>query len=467
MKTNWNHILGHYKASDYNMGEVVAFAQSTGCDLETTLDLVAAEFPLAEKLEMLETNRPYLAIEPVGSKIDSAAYEQMNTAARLPVFVGGALMPDAHLGYALPVGGVAVLEGALSPSFVGYDIGCRMTLSELRIFENEIPAAIAAIKKIARFGFQTNEGQNEQWHPVLENPLWDEISILRGLKNKARLQLGTSGSGNHFIDLMRANGGFALLTHSGSRGIGHNVATHFMKLAEKICPANTPKGYEYLPFDTEGGQEYWAVMQLMGQYAQACHHVIHARIHAALLMSGVELNGPECDVPGLLIYKIFANVDGNSGFETVNLIENHHNFAWKEGNNFVHRKGATPAAIGQLGIIPGSSGSYSYVVEGVVDGLQANEGEAHLSSTWNSASHGAGRVSSRTVAKARHDAEAMKQHYENFGVELWGVAPDETVAAYKDVESVMQAQGKQVKVLARLKPIFVAMGGLQKSDDGD
>lgn len=456
MKTNWNDILGHYKGSNYNMGDVVAFAQSTGCDLETTLDLVAAEFPLTEKLEMLEVNRPYLAIEPVGSKIDSAAYEQMNTAARLPVFVGGALMPDAHSGYALPVGGVAVLEGALSPSFVGYDIGCRMTLSELRIFENEIPAAIAAIKKIARFGFQTNEGQNEQWHPVLENPLWSEIPVLRALKDKARLQLGTSGSGNHFIDLMRVNGGFALLTHSGSRGIGHKVATHFMKLAEKICPANTPKGYEYLPFDTEGGQEYWAAMQLMGQYAQACHHVIHARVHAALL----ELNGPKCDVPGLLVHEIFANIDGVEGFETVNLIENHHNFAWKEGQNFIHRKGATPAAIGQLGIIPGSSGSYSYVVQGAYNGLQANEGDARLSPTWNSASHGAGRVSSRKAAKANYDAAAMAQHYENFGVELWGVAPDETVAAYKDVESVMQAQEQQVKILARLKPIFVAMGGL-------
>ena len=467
MKFNWNDILGHYKGSNYSMGDVVSFAQSTGCDLETTIKLVAEKFPIIKKLEMRNTSTPYLAIEPVGSHIDSSAYEQMNLAASLPVFVGGALMPDAHSGYALPVGGVAVLEGALSPSFVGYDIGCRMTLSELCIFENEIPAAIAAIKKIARFGFQTNEGQNEQWHPVLENPLWSEISVLRALKDKARLQLGTSGSGNHFIDLMRVNGGFALLTHSGSRGIGYNVATHYMKLAEKICPANTPRGYEYLPFDTEGGQEYWAAMQLMGQYAQACHHVIHARIHAALLMSGVELNGPECDVPGLLVHEIFADVDGNIGFETVNLIENHHNFAWKEGQNFIHRKGATPAAIGQLGIIPGSSGSYSYVVQGAYNGLQTSEGDARLSPTWNSASHGAGRVSSRKVAKANHDAAAMAQHYENFGVELWGVAPDETVAAYKNISDVMLAQGQQVEILAQLKPIFVAMGGLEKSDDGD
>lgn len=463
MKTNWNDILGQYKGGSYKMGDVVAFAQSTGCDVEETLQLVAEKFPFFKKVEMRDIPQPYLAIEPVGSKIDSAAYEQMNTAARLPVFVGGALMPDAHSGYALPVGGVAVLESALSPSFVGYDIGCRMTLSELRIFENEIPAAIAAIKKIARFGFQVNEGQNEQWHPVLENPLWDEISVLRGLKDKARLQLGTSGSGNHFIDLMRVNNGFALLTHSGSRGVGHNVATHYMKLAEKICPANTPKGYEYLPFDTEGGQEYWAAMQLMGQYAQACHHVIHARVHAALL----ELNGPKCDVPGLLVNRVFIKNDGVESLQTIHILENHHNFAWKEGSNFIHRKGATPAAIGQLGIIPGSSGSYSYVVQGAAEGLQTNEGEAHLSPTWNSASHGAGRVSSRTVAKAKHNAEAMKQHYENFGVELWGVAPDETVAAYKDVESVMQAQKGQVEVLAKLKPIFVAMGGLQKSDDGD
>lgn len=466
-KTNWNQLLGHYKGSGYSMADVVAYAQATGCDVETTLDLVAAKFPFQPKLEMLPSPVPYMAIEPEGFPFDASAYQQMNLAASLPVFVGGALMPDAHSGYALPIGGVAVLKRALSPSFVGFDVGCRVSLSDLPIREDEVGLAIKAIKEIARFGFAVNDGTNSQWHPVLENPLWNKLQILRGLKEKARFQLGTSGSGNHFIDLMRVGDGFGLMTHSGSRGVGHKAATYYMALAEKICPANTPKGYEYIPFDTEEGQEYWQVMNLLGEYAQACHHIIHARLHLALKMEGVDLSGAGCSAPGFLSKSVSAVVDGFESVESLKIIENHHNFAWQEGDNFIHRKGATPAAIGQVGLIPGSSGSFSYLVQGIDGGLQTNEGDAHLSPTWNSASHGAGRVSSRKAAKANYDAAAMTKHYKDFGVELWGVAEDETVKAYKDASKVLEAQSQQVEILAQLKPIFVAMGGLEMSDDGD
>jgi len=466
-KTDWNNLLSHYKGSIYNMADVVKFAQSQGVDVPTALDLVAAEFPLVEKGEMLPVPKFFASFEP-NLKFDAGVWEQMSIAASLPVFYGGALMPDAHSGYALPVGGVAVLENALSPAFIGYDIGCRVTYSPLGISEQNVEAAKAAIKHIARFGFDTNEGQNAQWHPVLENPLWDEIPFLRGLKDKARLQLGTSGSGNHFIDLMKAGNGYGILTHSGSRGVGHKVGTYYMNLAEKLCPANAPKGYGYLIFDSAEGREYWAAMQLMGEYAQACHHLIHARINLALRIEGIDTDVRENVLSGSQLKSVYTVVDGIQNTEHISVIENHHNFAWLEyGPNgevlLIHRKGATPAARGQVGIIPGSSGSNSYVVLG----MQAMEGFAYHSPAWNSSSHGAGRVSSRKAAKANHDAVAMEKHYQDFGTELFGVAPDETVAAYKNVEDVMYAQRHLVEKVLTLKPIFAAMGGLQKSDDGD
>lgn len=469
-KIKWHEHLAPYKGSRYNMGEVVRFAQGLeGEGVERVLELVGQRFPLEKQGGLLEKPQKFLAIQPALAPFDSATFDQMKLASRLPVFVGGALMPDAHKGYALPIGGVAVLENAVSPSFVGYDIACRMTLSELGISPQDEVGAIRAIKRVARFGYQENDGENEQWHKVLENPLWDSLPVLRSLKNQARLQLGTSGSGNHFIDLMKWDGGYALLTHSGSRGVGHKAAAHYMNLAKKVCPAKVPDGYEYMPFSSEEGQEYWAVMQLMGEYAQACHHIIHARVHFALWMEGISSafsNGLLREAE-TLFEKVAVQVDGAKSVQKLTLLENHHNFTWQEGNLFIHRKGATPAAIGQWGIIPGSSGSNSYVVRGVAGGLQAEKGKAHLSETWNSASHGAGRPYSRTQAKALHDAGKVSAHYEGAGIQTFGVAPDETMFAYKDIEDVMAAQALQVEKRRTLQPVFVAMGGLQASDDGD
>lgn len=265
-----------------------------------------------------------------------------------------------------------------------------------------------------------------------------------------------------------------LVSHSGSRGTGAKVGDHYIKLAKDVCPGKAPDGYHWIPADTDAGREYWMVMNLMGRYAQACHHLIHARF-ALAAGDAIERSpffysiGIESGFPTLLgtAHAITATVDGRTKAMQVSLLENHHNFAWEEewpevGKVYIHRKGATPAAAGQWGIIPGSSGSYSYVVEG----KYGNLGHGYETENLNSASHGAGRPRSRSASKAIHDASAYATATSTFGVTHDGVAPDETVFAYKDIESVMVAQQDIVYRRATLKPIFVKMGGL-KGDDGD
>lgn len=474
-KTDWNTLLGHYKGTIYNVGSVIRdaiYLEAQGESVAFILGKMAIHYPIPKKLELNSFPSHYYCLEPKGMPFEKDVYAQMDMAARLPVFAGGALMPDAHPGFALPVGGVVVLRGAISPSFVGPDIACRMTFSQMDLFQDDIPKVVAAIKKAARFGFEVNDGENLQWHPVLDNPLWSELPHLRTLRDKARIQLGTSGAGNHFIDLMYlpASDSYGILTHSGSRGVGFRLAQHYIKLAAQICPADVPSDYAYLPMDTAEGQEYFAVMQLMGEYAQACHHIIHAKIHLACLLDGLNILGMEgkFDFGDKLEKDIVVQLDGIQTEIPLTFLENHHNFAWKEkdwdGNDlYIHRKGATPAAMGQWGIIPGSSGSNSYIVEG----KQSPVGRSYDSASWNSASHGAGRPYSRTQAKKQHDAGRVAEHYAALGIETWGVAPDETVFAYKDIREVMKVQSQRVQIKAVLQPVFVAMGGLGNSDDGD
>lgn len=249
------------------------------------------------------------------------------------------------------------------------------------------------------------------------------------------------------MEIVGRPGFYGLLSHSGSRGTGAKVGDHYIKLAKDVCPGNgIPDGYHWIPADTDAGREYWMVMNLMGRYAQACHRLIHARFAIA---SGDAIErspvfyslGREGGFPMLLEteHTIMAQVDGKKQGVRVSLLENHHNFAWKEtwavGDVYIHRKGATPAAAGQWGIIPGSSGSYSYVVEG----KYGEPGCAYETANLNSASHGAGRPRSRSASKAIHNAAAYTQATQKFGVQHDGVAPDETVFAYKDIEDVMAA----------------------------
>ncbi|MDF2435909.1 MAG: RNA-splicing ligase RtcB [Bacteroidota bacterium] len=377
------------------------------------------------------------------NQIEQGALTQMETAMRLPVTVGGALMPDAHQGYGLPIGGVLAVRNAVIPYGVGVDIGCRMCLTiydlpESALAGNEIAfkrELVAATKFGAGKGFQGNERAD---HAVLDKAEFNLIPFIRNLKQKAYEQLGSSGGGNHFVEwgilemleddkeLKIPKGKYvALLSHSGSRGLGATIAAYYTKVAKELC--QLPKeavNLAYLSLDTSEGQEYWLAMNLAGDYASACHHVIHDKISKA--------------------------VGGN----VLARIENHHNFAWKEIWNgeevIVHRKGATPASKDVMGIIPGSMTAPGFLVRG--------KGETK---SINSASHGAGRQMSRTQAIKTIKREQMKDVLKEHGVTLIGAGLDEAPMAYKDINMVMDAQKDLVDVIAKFTPKIVRM-----ADDG-
>ncbi len=236
----------------------------------------------------------------------------------------------------------------------------------------------------------------------------------------------------------------ALLSHSGSRGVGHKMATHYSNLAQhrtNFIARGIPKTYSWLSIDNDAGREYLAVMRLMGRYAQANHHLIHAHFLQRSGLSALPVIGNEVNLPHL--------------GPRFTVIENHHNFAWVEDDLVIHRKGATPAGKGVAGLIPGSSGTQSYLVNGLgnPDSLE-------------SSSHGAGRPFSRSEAKRRHDSAFVKDWMSQHDILSNGIAPDETLMAYKDIETVIGLQkGVLVDIVAEMFPVAVRMGG--HSDDGD
>lgn len=402
---------------------------------------------------MQKTNQIITVYGEIGRDIDQEAYDQLEKACSLPVSISGALMPDAHVGYALPVGGVAALDNAVSPAFVGFDIACRMKMSILDIspdeFEEARESMAKILKRVTGFGVGSNFSDGKRDHPVMNDPRWNEIDKAKELKSKAAKQLGSSGGGNHFADLMagtvtrekewlplrKGEQFVALITHSGSRGTGYQIASHYKNIAEKKTQQQhkgISKNYAWLSLDDEAGAEYWEAMQLMGEYASANHELIHNHFAKG------------ADVQLLAEY------------------ENHHNFAWKKiGKNgermVIHRKGATPAEKGVVGIIPGSMGTPSYLVEGLGD----------EDSLWSSA-HGAGRISSRTQAKKNHDEKAYREFLDKNDILTIGVAKDETYQCYKDIGRVMSLQeGKLVESVAEMNPRVVVMAGGRRSDDGD
>ncbi|MCW3462090.1 RtcB family protein [Chitinophaga nivalis] len=369
--------------------------------------------------------------------IEAGALKQMNTAVRLPVAVAGAIMPDAHQGYGLPIGGVLAAENAVIPYGVGVDIGCRMCLSILDLPVPSLTIEEHTYKK--ELNNHTKFGAGAAWKkltadPVLERNEFKEIAFVRALLDKASGQLGTSGSGNHFVEwgtvtLTDAQNEWnlpvgdyvALLSHSGSRGLGAQIAGHYTKVAKERCPLpQEAANLAYLDLATEAGQEYWLAMNLAGDYASACHHLIHKKLIAAM------------------------------GATLLARVENHHNFAWKEmyqGKEvIVHRKGATPAGKGVLGIIPGSMTAPGFIVRG--------KGEE---SSLQSASHGAGRQLSRTRAIASIKPHELKQVLQEHGVTLIGGGLDEAPGAYKDIHTVMAAQQQLVEVVGRFQPKLVRM----------
>lgn len=377
--------------------------------------------------------------------IEEGALRQMNGAMRLPVTAAGALMPDAHQGYGLPIGGVLAVRNAVIPYAVGVDIGCRMCLSIL-----DIPAANLE-KNAAQFKreliAQTAFGAGMSWKKpeddaVLENPAFQEIGLLKHLHAKAAAQLSTSGSGNHFVEWglveitdpanewnLLPGVYLGLLSHSGSRGLGAQIAAHYTKVAQDVC--QLPREVQHLAWldmDSDNGREYWTAMNLAGDYASANHHHIHRRLIKAM------------------------------GATLLARVENHHNFAWKETHNgenlIVHRKGATPAGKGALGVIPGSMTEPGFIVRG-----RGFEG------SLDSASHGAGRQMSRSKATQTFTGHELNRILKEKGVTLVGGGLDEAPGAYKDIRAVMAAQKPLVDVIGTFLPRIVRMADGGPSED--
>ena len=400
--------------------------------------------PLAEALV---EDRDLVPPEPVPYRtwgddgIDQESHAQMRQACSVPVAKSGALMPDAHVGYGLPIGGVLACQNAVIPYAVGVDIACRMKLSVLDIptdtMDSKFNLYKESLERGTRFGIGS-EHERPQAHAVMDED-WNVTRITRERKDRAWKQLGTSGSGNHFVEFgvltldqsneeLRLEAGqyVTLLSHSGSRGTGAAVCSTYSNIARY----KLHKKYEdfarlaWLDLDSPEGQEYWAAMNLMGEYAAANHDVIH-RLVSKLL-----------------------------GARIISGVENHHNFAWKEvhdGNEvIVHRKGATPAADGELGVIPGSMADPAFVVRG-----------RGCPESLRSASHGAGRQMSRRKARDKFNWNAVRKDLEKKGVRVLSAGADEVPGVYKDIREVMGQQSDLVEIVARFDPRIVKM-----CDDG-
>jgi len=392
--------------------------------------------PVEVRMQQLRSQRVPFSIFGE-NEIDELAKRQLYDALKLSVSIQGALMPDAHSGYGLPIGGVLATENAVIPYAVGVDIGCRMSLSIFDLPASYLKGRSFQLRNILKentaFGL-TEVQRTRTDHELFSRAEFQEVPILKSLKDKAYKQLGSSGSGNHFVEFgvvelfethekwgLEKGTYLAVLSHSGSRGLGANIAKHYSYLATKQCPL--PKHVQHLAWldlNTHDGQEYWIAMNLAGDYAKACHDNIHQRLAKSL------------------------------GKRPKVTIENHHNFAWKEmlGDKecIVHRKGATPASQGTLGIIPGSMCAKGFIVEG--------KGNAE---SLNSASHGAGRVMSRGACKSSISKSSMSKILESHEVELIGGSVDEAPMAYKDIEKVIRLQEELVNVLGTFTPKIVRM----------
>ncbi|MEP6674000.1 MAG: RtcB family protein [Ferruginibacter sp.] len=388
----------------------------------------------------ISLNQTGIAFNVFGSEhIEQGAMNQMYQAAKLPIAVAGALMPDAHHGYGLPIGGVLATENAVIPYGVGVDIGCRMCLSVFDIDPKELIQResyfLKELHEATLFG-GGREFPTSTYNEVTDRKEFNETDLLKGLQGKAARQMGSSGSGNHFVEFgiveilekdevlgIEAGNYVGLLSHSGSRALGARIADHYTRIAkQKRRLPDEARNLAWLNLDEQEGIEYWMSMNLAGDYASACHHVIHKKIAKQL------------------------------GRQPIRMVENHHNFAWKEIHEgkevIVHRKGATPAGKNVLGIIPGSMTAAGFIVKG--------KGET---ASLFSAAHGAGRRLSRTAAMGSITHNALKEELLKHGVTLSGGGLDEAPFAYKDIEMVMHSQKALVDIVGKFTPKIVRMDG--------
>ncbi len=406
--------------------------------------------PLQAKASEIEPTGIPVLREPLpyrvygAENIEPGAIEQMENAMSLPISVAGALMADAHEGYGLPIGGVlATTANVVIPYAVGVDIACRMCMSVFQLTPEVIKTRTEYLRQTLLMTTIFGVGGKNRNHidsSLFDRKEWSATSVIRKFRDLAFSQLGTSGGGNHFVqwgelhvleydELLKLLPGryLAVLSHSGSRGFGSEIALHYSKLAmSKIKLPGRAKHLAWLDLDTDEGQEYWLAMNLAGEYASANHREIHEKISRELKE------------------------------QPIIRVENHHNFAWRETlpdgrRAIVHRKGATPAHTGSLGIISGTMVHAAYVVRGKAK-----------PESLNSASHGAGRRMSRHKALQSFSLADLRYILDRYGVELIGGGLDEFPMAYKDIDEVMQYQSELVEVLAKFYPRIVRMAEPEK-----
>ncbi len=379
---------------------------------------------------------------PVWGAPDPGAVSQIKTCALTADKV--ALMADHHKGYAVPIGGVVAYKDAISPSGVGFDIACGNKAVRLDMPGEELRANIARVMDDvwSTISFGVGRKNNERVdHALFDSPGW-KAQAASPLKEMARQQLGTVGSGNHYVDLFTDEEDCVWIgVHFGSRGLGHKLATWFLE------KAGAKDGMDVEPCvigaSTDLGEQYIVCMNLAGEYAYAGRDWVCQRVAKIL------------------------------GAEIVEEVHNHHNFAWRESHGsedyWVVRKGATPAFPGQKGFVGGTMGETSVILEGV-------ENEAAKHSLYSTVP-GAGRVMGRMEAKGKVDKktgavlragkvsqEMMREWVDRAGVELRGAGLDESPHCYKRLTEVLAEHGDSVRILHTLTPVGVAMAGANEFD---
>ena len=372
-----------------------------------------------------------------------------------------ALMADGHVGYVMPIGGVAAYRDQVSVVGVGFDIACGNAAIRTDLHLERTPGFTARLRELAdeinatvSFGIgRKNQADDAPMdHPLFDDEAWEAVPLAHRdeLRGKARKQLGTVGSGNHYVDVFADETGHIWVgVHFGSRGLGHSIASAFLALSQgESWGARVREKEILLSLDQPLGHDYWALMGLAGRYAYAGREWVARKVVS--LMGGTERE----------------------------LVHNHHNFAWKETHDgeemVVIRKGATPAFPGQLGFIGGSMGDDAVIVRGTVDGDEATR--ATQAAGLHSTVHGAGRVMSRTAAIGKRDRrgkvispgavtrQMMSEWTKAKGVIVRGGGPDESPHVYRRLPQVLAAQGSTIEVLHVLTPLIVVMAGAEEHD---
>lgn len=372
--------------------------------------------------------------------IEEGAINQAKNLANLPfAFKSICLMPDAHVGYGMPIGGVLATKGVVIPNAVGVDIGCGMCAVKTNIHTEMLEVTktkkiLSQIREVVPLGFEHHkEKQDENLMP--QGFDIDNMHIVKQQYQSALKQLGTLGGGNHFIELQKDNDGFAwIMIHSGSRNIGLKVAEFYNNKAKKLnqlWQSSVPPKADlaFLPIETEEAKNYFNEMKYCVAFAFASRSLMMNRIIEIL------------------------NINYNS-LITEPLINIAHNYAaWENhfGENvIVHRKGATSAKEGEIGIIPGSQGTKSYIVEGLGN-----------PESFMSCSHGAGRIMSRSQAIKNLSVEEEAKKLDDLGI-IHAIRSksdlEEAASAYKDIAEVMNYQKDLVKIKYELSPLAVVKG---------